>query len=71
MLPEQAGKQQQCWLRSGEAVELVLRWEKETFGYRGIREEQLKDRITCCSLVLGYQRRRVKRKILRVLQEGK
>lgn len=28
ILPEQAGKQGQCWLRSGEAVELVLRLEK-------------------------------------------
>lgn len=38
MLPEQAGKQGQCWLKSGEAVELVLKWEKEKLGYCGIRE---------------------------------
>lgn len=39
-------------------------------GVVGSGKEPLQDRITCCSLVLGNQRKRVKRKTLRVLQEG-
>lgn len=63
ILPEQAGDKGQCWQRSGSSA-IGAEMGKREIGVLWHQGKQLKDRITCCSLVLGNQRKRGKRKIL-------